>query len=472
MTLFIRIGLLVTLSLGASAASAQTFQPGYLVSSQGDTLRGEIENYFWEEAPTEIRFRPTATGAVTEYKAEQLQLFRFDNGAYYRAALLPIDRQAETRPDLYKVGLVTKQQPARLLAEVLLEGEASLLRVVLNTTPHYFVSRPNREYLELVARGYLQERDGAQHRTVFNNYQGLLRIYFIDCQPIQQLLPNAKFTPEGLAKVVQTYNQQCSAQPQASTKLYQQPATAQKRVSTRLGLVAGAVFSSYRVQDASPATKSGGALEQPLLPGAQLDGRFHPLGGVYADILQPGRRKALHFELTASSFGRSKPQVIAPGSRPTMNPVPNATVDFGGLMATARAGFRVFGNPSQLQPFGGVGVGLNVNLSSRSTLRYGDGQARTAAEGVRVAGESGFDQPWQQLLPYFEAGVRHGRASLALEGRLHLGIGRASFADNMIVREVYRDQRGNITGYGGAAYDTKLMSAALTFGWSLGKLQE
>lgn len=39
---------------------AQTYEPGLLVRSNGDTLRGEIENGFWVEPPTFIHFRSGA----------------------------------------------------------------------------------------------------------------------------------------------------------------------------------------------------------------------------------------------------------------------------------------------------------------------------------------------------------------------------------------------------------------------------
>ena len=50
--------LLLTASLfGSLQTRAQTFEPGLLVRSNGDTLRGEIENDFWTEPPALIRYR-------------------------------------------------------------------------------------------------------------------------------------------------------------------------------------------------------------------------------------------------------------------------------------------------------------------------------------------------------------------------------------------------------------------------------
>ena len=52
--------LLLTASLFCSLQTrAQTFEPGLLVRSNGDTLRGEIENGFWKELLAFIRYRST-----------------------------------------------------------------------------------------------------------------------------------------------------------------------------------------------------------------------------------------------------------------------------------------------------------------------------------------------------------------------------------------------------------------------------
>ena len=52
--------LLLTASLfGSLQTRAQTFEPGLLVRSNGDTLHSEIENGFWTEPPAFIRYRST-----------------------------------------------------------------------------------------------------------------------------------------------------------------------------------------------------------------------------------------------------------------------------------------------------------------------------------------------------------------------------------------------------------------------------
>ena len=52
--------LLLTASLfGSLQTRAHAFEPGLLVRSNGNTLRGEIENGFWTESPALICYRST-----------------------------------------------------------------------------------------------------------------------------------------------------------------------------------------------------------------------------------------------------------------------------------------------------------------------------------------------------------------------------------------------------------------------------
>ncbi|MEJ7662613.1 MAG: hypothetical protein WKG07_25140 [Hymenobacter sp.] len=110
--------------------------------STGDTLRGEIENDFWEQPPTFIRFRRTADSPSELLKPRQLRAVSFTGGRYFRYEVLLLDRAAETRlPDIQR-GNFVDMQPDSVLAEVLLTGPVELLRVARPGAVHFEVRRP------------------------------------------------------------------------------------------------------------------------------------------------------------------------------------------------------------------------------------------------------------------------------------------------------------------------------------------
>ena len=138
-------------------AQAQVYEPGWLVRTNGDTLRGELANAFWEEAPTFVRYRPTAASASQLFQARQLRAFGFVGGRYFRHELLSLDQAAETRLQKLLHGSYVDMRADSVLAEVLLTGPAELLRVVLPGAAHYEVRRPDRPPLPLSERKYLAE---------------------------------------------------------------------------------------------------------------------------------------------------------------------------------------------------------------------------------------------------------------------------------------------------------------------------
>ena len=171
--MLLRLLCLAVFCLGGPAQLlAQTYEPGYLVRSTGDTLRGEIENEFWEQPPTFIRFRAAAGSPSELLKPRQLRAVSFINGRYFRHEVLLLDHAAETRLQDLVRGNAVAMQSDTLLAEVLLTGPVELLRVALPGAVHYEVRRPGQPPLRLSERQYLGENDrGGWSVMDGNNYR-------------------------------------------------------------------------------------------------------------------------------------------------------------------------------------------------------------------------------------------------------------------------------------------------------------
>jgi hypothetical protein len=75
--------LLVLAGLAAGQVRAQVFERGYVVTAAGDTLRGVIENRFWQAPPESVVFRPTPQGASRTYSRAQLRAFSAGAGPLF-----------------------------------------------------------------------------------------------------------------------------------------------------------------------------------------------------------------------------------------------------------------------------------------------------------------------------------------------------------------------------------------------------
>ncbi|MGI4873904.1 MAG: hypothetical protein ACRYFX_22320 [Janthinobacterium lividum] len=393
---------LLTFGLVATGSvRAQVFRPGWVLPAQGDTLRGEVEDAGWEEAPTQVRFRLAAGADIRTFAAAGVRAFRLAGGRYFRYETLPLDRKAQTEQAAQAIrsfGLQRNQQPEAFLVEVLVDGPAGLLRTTVNDVPHYFVRRANQPVLELAQRSYLRQlQNGATVIADGNNYRSELTLYFGDCPAAVQAI--GAFQVAALVKVVQAYNRQCATPPQAGTEY--RPATRQRVGSYALGLVAGGRYNACLLQ-AEPANAGL------LLDGYDLDAAVHPLGGVFADVSTPGRHFGLHLGVLLTSIGHRDQLVTQSGGLSTRlnNAATVLEVRLGGRYLWAN-------NRREQHFFVGTGVTIPHALGyTTPTLTYYD-----ASQQLQSHSDLLDAYPFGPL-PYLEVGVQQGRFTLAFDGRV------------------------------------------------------
>ncbi len=381
----------------ANCALAQAYEPGLLVRSNGDTLRGELENGFWNEPPTFIRYRRTPEEPSTLFAPRQLRAVSFTGGRYFRYEALPIDHAAQTRLDDLPRGNPSFVHTDSLLAEVLVEGPAMLWRVARPGAIHYLIRCPNEPVLDLCERRYMRQEPGGEWRAVDgNNYLGQLNIYFRDCPAALAAARAAPFTAAGLAAVAQAYGTACApGQPPARNWLA--PARPLHRSAFQAGLLAGARYN--RIE--SPAYQ---------LKGECADCGVHPFGGLYAELLQPSRVTAIYGELSLSAF-RSQGERVS-GYNNATGQYTYTPFDYRALLGTARIGIRYFlplAHDRQLV----FGLGFEYNKVLGLTLDQAGG-ATTPSNGSGAYASTA-------VLPNLGVGWRHERLTLGLDGQMYVG---------------------------------------------------
>jgi hypothetical protein len=379
---------------GNQLAHGQSFEPGYLVLQRGDTLRGEVENAFWEEPAKVVRFRPSATARPVAYASQQLRSVSLASGRLLRRELLTIDLAAETRLAYLSDRIAHRPRPDSVLADVLVQGPATLLGLVLHETPHFFVQRPGQDRLELAAYNYLLVKNGRQLIADGNNYKAQLLTYFGDCPAVTSLLPTTAFNEEGMKRLVRAYNRQCSGAV-LPPETPEPAAAARPHVTVRLGVLAGVRYNSMPLKTADgPA----GPLE-----GRNADGRPHALGGLYADVVAGGRRLAMHTDLQVSQVGNAQATAVA--ATPTS---PASSYRWRATHVVAHFGLRGFlpvGSRTQVV----VGGGYEVNSFWNVTSEFNFGGT-----------VYNFVYPFRGTpLPYLEAGLSRNRWAALLNGRLY-----------------------------------------------------
>lgn len=391
----LRLLLLLGLTWGASAALAQTYEPGWLVRATGDTLRGDIENGFWDEPPAFIRFRPTPGSPSQLFQPHQLRAVRFTGGRYFRYEALPIDRAAETRLDYLPRGNTANIRVESLLAEVLVEGAVTLLRVKQLGPTHYLLLRPGQPVLDLSERQYLRQAPNRRWVAVDgNNYRNQLGLYFRECPAADRAAQTAPFTAAGLAAVVQTYNTTCDPARQPGQSWVGQDGR-WRQVAFQGGVLAGLRYN--RIE--SPTASDGSC----------VDCQVRPFGGLYADLFQPSRTAALYGELSVSTFRTGISRYVWESPLST-SPVYRSYA-YHAWLATARLGVRrFFPLPHEQQWLVGFGYELNIVFNPTMT-----------SSSLSPALPNEVDVPYAEptLLPNVDLGWRSRRWTVSLDGQLY-----------------------------------------------------
>ena len=391
----IRLLLLLPALLSAALAHAQTFEPGLLVRANGDTLRGEVENAFWVEAPEFIRFRPAPGSASQLFQPRQLRAVSFAGGRYFRYEALPIDHAAQVKLDRLPHGYTADVRTDSVLAEVLLEGPAGLLRTAREGITYYFVRRTGQPYLSLSARKYLRTTEAGRAEIVdANNYRSQLQAYFGDCPAAYAAAGQAPFTAPGMAGVVQAYNDAC-APAGALRRSWLIQAAPRRRVALQGGVVAGLRYNSFR---------NGTALVPETVP--CTDCRPRPFAGLYAELLRPGRTSAFYGELNVSRFSNQAWAYYQVNSF-----VSYYVANYEAWLASARLGVRFFFPlPHERQWLLSLAYELNKTVHPTITALSGS--------PVEVPNDQlGYVLP--TLLPSLGLSWRTQRYTLSLDGQLY-----------------------------------------------------
>ncbi|GAA4365385.1 hypothetical protein GCM10023185_35610 [Hymenobacter saemangeumensis] len=386
------------------AVQAQTYEPGWVLRSSGDTLKGEVENAFWVEPPTFIRFRPNAASPSELFRPRQLRAVGFRGGRYFRYEALPIDHAAQTNLVSLPRGNKTDVQTDSLLAEVLLEGHATLFRVVRPGTTHYLIQQAGRPVLELSERKYLRaEANGTWVIADGNNYRAQLTLYFGDCPAARDAAQTTEFTTSDLVTLVQAYNQQCgpTRQPGRSYLAQPQALIPRRKLAFMGGLLAGLRYNRIESPSANIA-------------GPCVDCGVHPFAGLYAELLRPGRNLAIYGELSGSKFNSQVREFAGYNSQ-------NSTylfsrVDYQAWLGTARLGLRYFFPlPQEWQWFITAGYELNFVFSPRVT--------GTTSPPPLYADDVSMDKyAAPSLLPHLGLGLRSQRFTLSLDGQAYKSV--------------------------------------------------
>lgn len=281
----------------ANVAAQADYQPGYIVSAQGDTLRGSIDYRNWLRNPNAITFRSAGQGEGHTYKPLEIRALGVA-GDVYESAIVQVDLSPIIVGELSETPEPQLETDTTFI-RVLVSGEKSLY--VYHTTnqrgntEQYYI-RNNGKWELLIYKKYIRKRTVASINEVTkdfvatnNRYISQLAFYLRECPTIQKKMRSLRYRGANLERLFQAYYQCTTTTPAYEQKPEKRP--------LEFGILAGAAQSSinFNVVGAFPATP---------VARTEFPSSVSFTGGVFLDIvrLRNNRKWSFNNELVYSSF--------------------------------------------------------------------------------------------------------------------------------------------------------------------------
>ncbi len=259
--------------------SGRNFEPGYVITKQGDTLRGLVDERSWTRNAGIIAFRKSVAATVKEFTPDNATGFGVGNNHYKASSV-----QVEIGPEAPLVYTNTT-----VFLKIIIEGSKSLY--TFQYTDGY-----NRFYIEgsngpelLIYKQYDLFQNGQKYTGENKRFIGQLTLYLSDCPAIGGLLKDAVYKDNVLEKIFVRYYSKCSSSP------IKTQATILKG-GVEFGATAGVAFASV-------SFSSGNTIDHPEILGTSYSNSTGPAVGLSFNIfLAAQRRVTINNDLLYTSY--------------------------------------------------------------------------------------------------------------------------------------------------------------------------
>ncbi|MDO1451472.1 outer membrane beta-barrel protein [Rhodocytophaga aerolata] len=240
--------LLISILLLSPLYGQSDFRDGYIVTHNGDTLRGFVDNRTETKNARQVGFKSTLSGEVTKYDPTTINAYGLTGDKMYEAKTIPVDS--------------TSTQKA--FVELLVKGKISLYR--FKNDGSLYIEKDAKPLQALYQTDIKVYRNGLPYIQIRKNYIGTLQWYMSDCSQIQKKIDHAKLDYLSLMKIVDAYNH--CGQEKGSLR------TKRKFIVISAGAVGG-----LQVSKMHSSTEGRGLVE--YINHAQFGYSLQPSGGVF-----------------------------------------------------------------------------------------------------------------------------------------------------------------------------------------------
>ncbi len=257
--------ILLTLLVVKASYAQQNFVPGYIIQTNGDTVRGLIDFRDWGISPEKVKFKKDNVSEPITLRPGHISGFMVQD-LIYISAIVDIDVSPMTVENLdFNNNPLIMEDTAFI--QILFRGEKNLYYHKSADRREYFYIGKEGDYELLIWKKYLIHEAGRDYATENKEYIHQLTEYLNSSEEEKKLIKEATYKLNSLIKIFDRYYNNNPTEPIYSKR--------RDKLSTNLGLFAG-----VSVTDLSFSSKSFGNLTNADF---SLSKNFS--GGLFFDII-------------------------------------------------------------------------------------------------------------------------------------------------------------------------------------------
>jgi hypothetical protein len=211
----------------------KNFLPGYVVTVNGDTLRGFVDYRNWEQSPRSIDFKG-ASGSRTSYSCGLIQSFSVADERYVSAIVETEVSRVNTKAIDHSPDLIFQTDTAFI--QTIVGGEKSLYFHKNAFGKEQFYIRQGERFELLIYKKYLKVHGETDVVIENKKYVGQLISYLGDPPALKSSISKARYSKKSLENIFIAYYGSSEAKAGFEKKT--------EKISWELGVVAGVALTS------------------------------------------------------------------------------------------------------------------------------------------------------------------------------------------------------------------------------------
>lgn len=165
------------------------FRPGYVITTDNDTLKGLIDYRSETRNSKKCDFKEAQNSAVKEFLPFSIKGYRFTDGKFYISKSVNINNTE-----------------IQLFLEFLVDGISNLYYYFDGASIHYFIEKADGHFFELTNVKKIIHKEGLEFTHETKRFTGLLKFAYADCPQIFPLINNARFEDKSLIELSKKYH--------------------------------------------------------------------------------------------------------------------------------------------------------------------------------------------------------------------------------------------------------------------------